>query len=127
MRRFRELVATMALLAFLLPCARVVSVSTHLATAHHHAPGGHRSSDLEDALHGHHHPPGEASHQHALIGSDVVLQRLRVIADLMSPPAEPSLAMRAILPTAGGLAGVRRETISDHGPPRGPRRAILRI
>jgi hypothetical protein len=127
MRRFREMVAAMALLAFLLPWARVVSVSAHLAAAHHHASGRHHSSDLEDALHGHHHTRGEASHQHFLIGRDVVLQRSRVIADLMSPPSEPSLAMRAILPTAGGLGCVRRETISDHGPPRGPRRAILRI
>ena len=127
MRRVREMVAAMALLAFLLPWARVVSVSSHLATAHHHAPGGHHSSDLENALHGHHHARGEAAHQHALISQDVVLQRSRVIADLMPPDSETGLAIRAILPTARGIACLGRETISDHGPPGGPLRPILRI
>lgn len=127
MRRSREMVAAMALLAFLLPWARVVSVSAHLAAAHHHASRGHHSSDLEDALHGHHHTRGEAAHQHALIGRDVVLQRARVIADLMTPASEPGIALRAVLSTVRGIACTCRETISDHGPRGGRRRAILRI
>jgi hypothetical protein len=126
MFRSRTVSAIAALVGLLLPWAQVAGVSAHLVSAHHQEES-HDTADLEDSFHGHHHEPGHPRHQHSLIGCDLVLQRSRAIAAVLVADSALGRALLAIIPAMRTRIAAPWEALSDHGPPRAPRRAVLRI
>ncbi|MBX7183749.1 MAG: hypothetical protein K1Y01_01260 [Vicinamibacteria bacterium] len=116
-----------ALIGLLLPWVRVAAVSAHLSLAHHRPEAGRHAVDLEDAFHGHYHTRGETHHQHSLTGCDFGLDRARTIMAVRAVASGSIVGLPAIPPAARTSARSSWERTSDHGPPGGPRRAVLRI
>lgn len=117
----------MALAAFVLPTARLATVSLHLSLEHHqgHADRGHED-DVQASFHGHDHDGKSGNHQHSLVSFQPAAHRARVlkaVAFLLAWELDTARTSQATDPR-----WAPRTRLNDHGPPgRVSQGIILRV